>query len=526
MPQRLLVAVRVDATQAIGWGHLKRCLALAAALRRQGARLHWVGHSDSPAVAAMVRAEGHECTELDGDLNSSEHSPERDAHACSRVWAGKQPRLVLVDHYRLDARWHRTLRGATGARIVVIDDLADRLLAPDMLIDHNPAADRIAKYLRVLPAGTPVCGGPEFALLGPAYTSHARAVIRERPRRIGLVMGATDPAGHSPWVLRVLRERVGWRDEVRIASTSGNAGLAVLRVAVQIDGAAELLLDAPNLADFYTGLDVAIVAGGGALWECCCLGVPTVALMTVDNHRQSVPLVAAAGAVIGLDATGQRHEQAQALGLALRRLLDHRGEREALQRRAMAMVDGQGAERVAKRMLALRSVSSSSVTHALPNQGLRLAPATMADADRLLAWRNDPQTRAASHHGGQVNSVDHRAWLQRALKNPDRQLWLAWLGDQAIGTVRADRAPSTVRADRAGDTARTTLSWTIAPDWRGRGLGGAMLRLAVAHCPGPLHAEVKADNLASARMAEAAGLVLDSEVSGTLHFRSPGTGSL
>lgn len=351
MSSRSRVAVRVDATSAIGWGHFKRCLAIAAPLRRQGVRLQWLGRSDASEVAVQVRDAGDEWIELDPDATMPVH----DAQACIRHWAKHRPNLALVDHYRLDAHWHRAVRNATGARIAVVDDLANRPLAPDLLIDHNLAADHAAKYRSVLLPGVPMCCGPDHALLGPHYTEHAKAVVRVLPQRVGLVMGATDPQRHAQWALRVLRQQAGWAGNVCVATTSANAGLADLQAALDADGRAELLLDAPHLADFFAGLDLAIVAGGGALWECCCLGVPTVALITVDNHRQSVPPVAAVSAVLGLEAEGQRPEQAQALGQAVRTLLADDGQRQALRQRGMALVDGRGAERVAQRLLKMIS---------------------------------------------------------------------------------------------------------------------------------------------------------------------------
>lgn len=144
---------------------------------------------------------------------------------------------------------------------------------------------------------------------------------------------------------------------------------------------------------------------------------------------------------------------------------------------------------------------------------LRLVPAQAADAERLLAWRNDPVTRAASHQAQEVSASEHHAWLLRSLADPSRRIWLAWLGGAAVGTVRCDRP--------AGQ-AHTTLSWTVAPEWRGQGVGSAMLRLALATGPGPWHAEVRLGNRASVRLAESVGLVFDKAVEGTLHFRSVG----
>jgi len=146
---------------------------------------------------------------------------------------------------------------------------------------------------------------------------------------------------------------------------------------------------------------------------------------------------------------------------------------------------------------------------------LTLRLATMADADQLLAWRNDAGTRAASHQGDPVAPDSHRRWLAAVLAQPGRQLWLAWRGDTAVGTVRADRGP----APQLG-MVETTLSWTVSPDHRGGGIGRAIVVLAVQACAGPLHAEVRQGNTASVRIAQAVGLKFAGELNGTLHFRS------
>jgi len=88
------------------------------------------------------------------------------------------------------------------------------------------------------------------------------------------------------------------------------------------------------------------------MWERCSLGTPTIALITADNQRQSIPLVAAAGAVLGLDAIGQGEALCRELGLLIRRLINSHAERQTLHQRALALVDGRGAERVATAVLA------------------------------------------------------------------------------------------------------------------------------------------------------------------------------
>jgi len=59
----------------------------------------------------------------------------------------------------------------------------------------------------------------------------------------------------------------------------------------------------------------------------------------------------------------------------------------------------------------------------------------MDDAGVLLAWRNDPDTRAASHNSDKVDLQNHLAWLESSLAKPEmRQLWIAELDNLAVGT--------------------------------------------------------------------------------------------
>jgi UDP-2,4-diacetamido-2,4,6-trideoxy-beta-L-altropyranose hydrolase len=363
------VAVRTDATRRIGWGHLKRCLALAQALRENGAEVAFVtrpGDVDSGALIAqagffalpMPRWEDHPASPDDPDDAPPPHGAwlarrwDRDAADTTAAVHAWQPQVVLVDHYGIDARWHCAVRTATGARIAVIDDLADRPLAADLLIDHNPSPDHAAKYRAVLRYAAPICGGPAHALLDAAFSAQDHCRIEPVLQSIGIFMGGTDPDNFSAFAVRACREHAGWTGPIQVATTSAHPALATLRTLQVSDPQLDIVVDQPNLAAFHAAHGLQIGAGGGAMWERCSLGTPTIALITADNQRQSIPLVAAAGAVLGLDAMGQGDALCRELGVLIRRLIDSRAERQALHARALALVDGRGAERVATAVLA------------------------------------------------------------------------------------------------------------------------------------------------------------------------------
>lgn len=124
-------------------------------------------------------------------------------------------------------------------------------------------------------------------------------------------------------------------------------------------------------------------------------------------------------------------------------------------------------------------------------------PARREDAAQLRRWRNDPLTRAASIHTAAVSESEHLAWLETLLADTHRQLLVAWRREQPVGCVRFDIGEQ-----------ETEVSWTVAPEARGHGIGSRMVQLAVAQRTEALMARVRLDNPASARIAESAGLSL------------------
>lgn len=142
---------------------------------------------------------------------------------------------------------------------------------------------------------------------------------------------------------------------------------------------------------------------------------------------------------------------------------------------------------------------------------MTLRTATMNDWQLLLQWRNDAATRMNSHQSQAVPAADHRAWLKKVLEDADRQLFIAEWDGQPVGTVRADW----VSTDHAWE-----LSWTLAPEARGRSLGKIMVKMLADQLEGRLTAQVKVGNTASVKIAEHCGLVLVQQREGILYFAS------
>jgi RimJ/RimL family protein N-acetyltransferase len=96
--------------------------------------------------------------------------------------------------------------------------------------------------------------------------------------------------------------------------------------------------------------------------------------------------------------------------------------------------------------------------------------ATMRDSDLLLAWANDPATRAQSFQPDRIEAATHELWLANRLVSPSSRLLIGLEGPTPIGQVRFDRDPD--------GTVEVGIS--VAADARNRGLGGSLLTAGLA----------------------------------------------
>jgi UDP-2,4-diacetamido-2,4,6-trideoxy-beta-L-altropyranose hydrolase len=313
---------RVDASPAIGGGHVVRCLALADALGEAGwACMFLVGAGTRETVPALARSP---FVVLEGD-----------------GWRDPAPDLLVVDHYRLDAEWESGWRDLVPA-ILVIDDLADRRHRCDLLVDATWGRGE-ADYAGLVPPGCRLLLGPDHALLRPQFVRRrAEALARRRTAALARVLiapGATDPTDLASGLIDAALRLPDVAIDVAIGSAAPHLPGLRRRAA----GSARLFLhvDTPDMAGLMIAADLCLGAAGGTSWERCCLGLPTIlAVASADQSGVAAGLVAA-GAALCVDA-GNR----AALADALDRLARDAALRRRIGRAAAALCDGEGVSRV------------------------------------------------------------------------------------------------------------------------------------------------------------------------------------
>ena len=84
-----------------------------------------------------------------------------------------------------------------------------------------------------------------------------------------------------------------------------------------------------------------------------------------------------------------------------------------------------------------------------------------------------PGTRHASLNTENISFEAHQAWVRSVLADPARRLYVAERQGIPVGTLRVDRRDDACE-----------LSWTVAPEFRGRGIGTRMVMMVAASTRG------------------------------------------
>ncbi len=457
-----------------------RCLALAEALEATGG---WhCGFAAGSAARAMVPGIGKlACKPL-----ALAGRREDEAEALAENWPDGCD-LLVVDHYRRDEQFERACRPWTR-RIMVIDDLADRKHDCEVLLDQT-LGRQTSDYVAHVPAACQLMLGPQYALLRPEFAAVRPKALQRRGHhrpigRILVTLGASDPDNVTSLVLKGI-EHGGIEAAVDVVLGQGAPHWdAVKKQIARSPLDITLHSAATNMAELMGRADLAIGAAGTTSWERCCLGLPTLMVITAENQRLVAEQLNDAGAAMTLGPSDEL--TAVRIGDVLNSLIRDADRLAAMAKQAMELCDGRGLDRA---ILALAAGEGRK------DKWLRLAKSD--DGPLMFEWQRHPETRRFARNPKPPTWEEHSDWMERVFSDADILLMLIMVGDEPAGVLRLDKS----REPAAGE-----ISIYVAPGRHGQGIAGGGLRCIREIFPGwTFNAEVLPGNRASHALFRAAG---------------------
>ena len=476
MRPRLIL--RADGNERIGLGHVMRLVAVVRLLGLTTGSWFLI-RSPKPASIARLEALGLRVVSV----------PESVPIAAEPAWLTAQLATdkfephptVILDGYHFNASYQRAL-GAAEWPLIYLDDLHQGFQWADVVLNHAGSVSRMDYFAG--PATT-FGLGPAWALMQPEFQAlPARAkkseLLLQVPRWF-LNMGGADPYNHT---LRLLSEVRAHYPSLILEVVTG-AAYPHDREVLRTNGGAQTNLHhdlpAPALAALLAQCTGFICPPSSISYECAAAGGLLLLYPTADNQR---------GLYDFLISNGLALPYAHLLELPPETWSEQAAALAVLQR---AVFDGRTAERLTRR------VQELEVAYSL---GARRA--TAADSSLYFEWVNEPLVRAQALRSESIAWEDHARWFSSRLSDTDTHLYILTAPGaptEAIGQVRIE----------FDDENQGLIDYSLAPAWRGRGFGTALLRRTLRRLrfdrPGAwsLLAYVRETNVASSRVFERLG---------------------
>jgi UDP-2,4-diacetamido-2,4,6-trideoxy-beta-L-altropyranose hydrolase len=293
------VVIRADASLEIGAGHIMRCLALAEILKNNGAHVQFICRKHKGHLIGKIISKGFSVLELkvstsiknDDKLFHSNWlgaTQKKDSADCLSFLKQSRVDWLIVDHYGIDEVWQRNLKGYYQ-QLMVIDDLADRKHQCDILLDQT--FGRVKKdYKNLVSETCELILGSKYALLRPEFNNWRSYSLNRRKipeiKELLINMGGMDTENATEILLHEIAKCILPKDiNITIVLGSFSKYLeSIETLANELPYKVNVKVEVSNLAEIMANSDIAIGSSGSSTWERCCLGLPTIQLVSADNQ--------------------------------------------------------------------------------------------------------------------------------------------------------------------------------------------------------------------------------------------------
>ncbi len=414
------LVVRADGNPQIGFGHVMRCLAIV-----DGSSFNEILWLSTDQLTEIIQRESKSLIQFQLISNELEFQK-----------LLKDSDVVLLDGYQFSPTDHHKI-WSTGAKLVLIDDLANQPVSADVIINPTPGFSS-EKYISDRPAIFLM--GLNYAMLRAPFLSLAKqAELEKEEGSVLICMGGSDPMNFTERILEVaLTEPF---QSIHVVVGSGYQFHSTLERFNDNRMVIHRALDAQEMAKLMSSCEWGIYPSSGILLEALAAKQRIISGVTADNQR----FVHEAHLKLNTLIDAEDFSSA-ALKTAFKKMdLFHQNQ---------AFIDGQSIERI-----------NTVISRLVQTEQLHLRRATASDTANTYKWANDSVVRKYSFEQHPISLDEHTRWFNRKVNESTCFYYLLEDGEQLLGSIRFDL--------NEGDA---LISYLLDPSVHGKGIGLFLLK--------------------------------------------------
>ena len=426
---------RCDASATIGVGHVMRCLTLAQGLMDIG----WVcefAYREIPEGLIKIltnrglilhkipidfRVKGKDLKTLDIQDWSNE-SIVCEAKFIMNLFQAHQYDLLVVDHYQIDCSWEGSVK-QSGVKILVIDDLANKVHRCDLLLNQNLGA-KASDYQNLVPHSCKKLIGERYALIRKEFLQYREYSFRRRGSSINKILVSLGGGDNAAVALNILKalESYNFQKVIKILVLMGFEGKYesdIDQYSRKMSLDVQILDVTDEISLIMAESDLCIGAGGSTAWERCALGLPAITVLTAENQLQGAKALNESGCTWLIESQDNLQEKIHS-GLSF--FLDKSNLLSASVK-GFNLIDCKGVDRV------IKSISTTC------KEACHLRPMRSDDLEMVLAWRNSPSIRKVMKNQKEISFEEHKTWFALSIKS-NKKLFIFQVNEVPKGFVQ------------------------------------------------------------------------------------------
>lgn len=337
-----MVVFRVDANSMIGKGHMKRCVAIAKAIRLLGGSVLFVTREDSDT--SLIESNFMEYETVPSMTLGSEKA----INCLKDIISEKNAKVCVVDSYDVSNTAFNSLKEV--CKVILIEDYLYEVYDVDCVINYNLYADKI-DYMSKYKSSTKLLLGIEYAPYGNEFLGSFRVIDKHDIDSIMVYTGELDPHELAPGIVDSLLDCID--DSVRLrVVTSKNA--TTRDILFKMSNTSSQIIVEPDLASYSKLLkscDVAVTIADSVCYDILSINVPAVVFQSDYSQNMLLKSLTNTGMMVyGGDYVNKSNKFYGDLVTGVKKLTNEE-ERMKIRANIASLKLGQGANNLAKAIL-------------------------------------------------------------------------------------------------------------------------------------------------------------------------------
>jgi len=263
------LSILTEGGKKFGFGHITRCLSIVEYFDEYGVSIEFIVDGDDSVLSIL---KDHSFVLMDW-LNGKS--------VLQRI---KESTFILIDSLRVTDGHIQEIQ-KLGANVIYIDDdKRHNFLDKGFVLDWTILSDNKNYFLPKKKSVTYFLGS-KYTPFRAAFKNSKKVSISKQIQNILVSFGGSDVRNLTPVVLATLNKNFPYLKKTVVI---GAGFINNDEIKLQQDENTTLIYnaDAKKMTSLMQESDVAISSGGQTLYELAYLGLPTIAILLVENARE------------------------------------------------------------------------------------------------------------------------------------------------------------------------------------------------------------------------------------------------